>query len=90
MKKIILTSICCFLSLFFYSQEYPKTKKLQNTITKHNITFQDDYSWLENMRSEEITEWVNQQNRIVDTCMQEIKKVYNIALTIKEQNLRTT
>jgi len=90
MKKFILTLICSFLSLFFYSQEYPKTKKLPTTITKHNVTFQDDYSWLENMRSEEITEWVNQQNRIVDTCFQKIKKIYNIAPTIKEYNLQTT
>lgn len=90
MKKNILTFICCFLSLSFYSQEYPKTKKSPTSITKHNVSFQDDYSWLENMRSEEVTQWVNLQNMIVDTCMQEIKKVYNIAPTIKEYNLRTT
>lgn len=90
MKKNILTFICCFLSLSFYSQEYPKTKKSPSSITKHNVSFQDDYSWLENMRSEEVTQWVNLQNMIVDTCMQEIKKVYNIAPTIKEYNLRTT
>jgi len=75
MKKNILTFICCFLSISFYSQEYPKTKKSPTSITKHNVSFQDDYSWLENMRSEEVTQWVNLQNMIVDTCMQEIKKV---------------
>ena len=90
MKKNILTFICCFLSLFLFSQEYPKTKKTPITITKHNVSFQDDYSWLEDMRSEEVTRWVNQQNVILDTCFKKIKKVYNIASTIKEYDARTT
>lgn len=89
-QKIILIVICCFLSLFVFSQEYPKTKKTPITITKHNISYQDDYSWLENMRSEEVIEWVNKQNLIADSCSTEIKKVYNISSTIKEYDARTT
>jgi prolyl oligopeptidase len=90
MDKNITTLICFLLSLIAFSQKYPSTKKTPLTITKHNISFQDDYTWLENIRSEEVTNWVNQQNVIVDSCFKEIKKVYNIASTIKEYDAMTS
>lgn len=86
---------CYFLSLLFIntialSQQFPAAKKTIATITKHQISFQDDYTWLEDMRSEETSKWVDQQNEIIDNHEVEIEKSYNILSKIRDYDTRTT
>jgi len=45
-----------------FSQNYPVAKKTPKTITSHSITYTDDYTWLEDMRSTEVETWTDAQN----------------------------
>ena len=71
-------------SILSFSQQFPVTKKTTTTITKHKISYKDDYSWLENMTSEEVTNWKNAQNQTVEIHLEDIKKTYSTASKIKE------
>ncbi len=71
-------------SILSFSQQFPVTKKTTTTITKHKISYKDDYSWLENMTSEEVTNWKNAQNQTVEIHLEDIKKTYSSASKIKE------
>jgi prolyl oligopeptidase len=63
-----MNRVYLLLSLLLYvaasAQKYPATSKTPQTISKHGITYQDDYIWLEDMRSTEVIKWVNAQNKI--------------------------
>ena len=39
---------------------------MPQSITKHGITYNDDYAWLEKMNSPEVTAWVATQNKLTD------------------------
>lgn len=54
------------------------------------MSFQDDYTWLEDMRSEEVTNWVAKETEISKAHFAEIKKDYNLGFTIKEYDTRST
>lgn len=71
-------------------QEFPVAKKTPIKIKKHNLSFVDDYPWLEDMRSKEVTDWVDNQNKIVDEHFTEIFKRHNPSSTIKEYDKSTT
>ncbi|RTY95945.1 prolyl oligopeptidase family serine peptidase [Flavobacterium sp. GT3R68] len=89
MKNILLL-ICFLFSVSCFSQEYPATRKTPSPITKHDVTFQDDYTWLENFNADEVSEWVNSQNQLIYTHTEEIKKKYSPVFKIKEyDNLST-
>jgi len=60
------------LPLFALAQNYPATKKTLKTITKHGISYNDDYTWLENIRSPEVTAWVAAQNKVTDKYLNSI------------------
>ncbi len=75
---------------FGFSQNYPETKKTPEKITKHKITFNDDYSWLENMKSDEVEYWSNKQNDFTDNHFTEIKKTISISSKLKDYDNRTS
>ena len=81
---------CFFLFLLVsaanFGQSFPITKAIPTTITKFNISFQDDYVWLEDMKSETTKNWVNAQNEVCNFHLDEIKKNNNILSKIKEYN----
>jgi prolyl oligopeptidase len=88
-KNIFLFS--CFFSLSIAAQEYPITKKTTSTITKHLLSFQDDYTWLEKMGSNEVNEWVDKQNETAKIHFDEIeKKSSSAASKIREYDTKTT
>jgi prolyl oligopeptidase len=87
-NSLLLISLLFFVSNF--AQEYPQTKKSTVTITKHKTSFQDDYTWLENMSSVEVNDWVNKQNEFTDNHLIEIKKEYSLASKIKDYDSKTT
>jgi protease II len=41
------------------------------TLEKHDLKIQDDYSWLQ-LKSEEVTSWVNAQNSATNQALDEI------------------
>ncbi len=84
MQKHLFTCVLLLFTFFVFSQQYPITKKVPKTITKHGIAFQDEYSWLENMGETEVVSWSNAQNEVINQHSDEIKKTYDIASKIKE------
>ncbi len=74
MKNFLFAPLFLFVFTSVFSQKYPVTKIVPNLNTKFNISYQDDYSWLENMDSEEIKSWANAQNETTNTHLEEVKK----------------
>lgn len=81
MKKYLLIF---FTTTLVFSQNFPVYKSVPNTITKFDISYQDDYYSLENMKADETTKWVTAQNEFTNSHLEEIKKEYNILSKIKE------
>ncbi len=76
--------LIALFSLQAFSQEFPATKKSPSTITKHGISYNDDYRWLENMNSEEVNKWVDDQNAVAKKQLETVKKSYNAAFKIRD------
>ena len=71
---------------FLFSQTFPVTKSIPKTITKFGVSFQDDYTWLEDMKSDETKNWTNTQDEVINLQFVEIKKKYDAINKIKEYN----
>lgn len=84
MLKPLFTVGLLILASLAFSQQYPITKKVPKTITKHEVSYEDHYSWLENMKATEVVNWSNAQNEVVNLHRNEIKKKYDIISKIKE------
>lgn len=84
MKEKLQLLFCSLMTCLTYSQQQPVTKKIPTTISKHGITFTDNYSWLEKMRSDEVTNWVDAQNNSINNHINAIKTSNSIASKIKE------
>ncbi|MES2410934.1 MAG: prolyl oligopeptidase family serine peptidase [Bacteroidota bacterium] len=87
MKKKHLVLFLLLSCSLFWGQNFPVTKAIADTSTKFNIQILDDYSWMENMKSDETNSWVNAQNEAINLHYKEIKKQYNIATKIKEYSI---
>lgn len=87
MKKFLYTLALLLFSALVFCQKYPITKSVQNTVQKFNISFSDNYSWLENMTSEEVKNWSNAQNETTNIHLEQIKKEYDILKKIKEYDV---
>ena len=71
MKKISV-AFCLFLfPILLFAQKYPVTKSLDNKVSKFNISYPDNYSWLENMDSDEVKNWANAQNETTNIHLEE-------------------
>ncbi|MGK4566600.1 hypothetical protein [Flavobacterium sp. 3HN19-14] len=88
--KTPLFILTLLFSIFCFSQEFPKSRKSPQTLSRHNINYQDDYAWLEDYKSPEVTNWVAAQNQVVDQHFNEIKKKYNIASKLREYDALST
>lgn len=54
--------------------QYPVTKKTPKTTKKFDITYTDDYTWFEDMRSPNVVEWVKAQNKVTRNHMGTVTK----------------
>ena len=92
MKSFFFTlfflSVSCFNLAF--SQQKVETKKLPTTSSKHGITIQDDYAWLENTTDKEVIDWVELQNNISEEKLTELVKNYNFSFKIKDYDYLST
>ncbi|MFD0777661.1 hypothetical protein ACFQZF_03135 [Flavobacterium myungsuense] len=90
MRKIIYTLLSFLFAISSFSQQFPTTKKTPTTITKHNISYQDDYTWLENIDSEEVKNWVEKQNKFAEENYSTVKKKVSTINKLKIYNSATT
>lgn len=68
-----------------------ETPKIDNIITKFGITYNDEYSWLENLDSEEVKKWVSLQNAYSEGFYAGVIKKHGSTLeTIKIYNQNST
>lgn len=82
MKKLLAIA----LNLYFISafSQTIVTKKTPTSYVKHGITITDDYSWLENLKSPETQKWVEDENKITTSHLEEVRKKYNLEKKIIE------
>ena len=69
--------VLLFVTTAVFSQQKIETKKVSSTISKHGITLQDDYAWLENTSDKDVADWVNLQNSVSEEKLSELVKNYN-------------
>lgn len=92
MKSYFFASFYLFFTCFnlAFSQQKVDTKKLPTTSSKHGITLQDDYNWLENTTDKEVIDWVELQNNISEQKLNEVVKNYNFPFKIKDYDYLST
>lgn len=90
MHKKIYILLHFLFSIVSFSQNFPVTKKTNTIITKHKISYTDEYTWLENMDSEEVKNWVEQQNKFAKENYSEVKKKVSTINKLKIYNSATT
>ena len=86
MKKIFCFALLFLFQISLFCQKFPVTISIPKTVKKFDVQYQDDYFWLENMKSDETKKWTNAQNEVTNLHFEEIKKEYNIINKIKEYN----
>lgn len=69
-----------------FSQTAVTANKIPAPYSKHGITIADDYSWLENLKSPETLKWVEEENNVTTSHLDEVKKKYNLEKKINEYN----
>jgi prolyl oligopeptidase len=77
-------SFFLLFSIVVSAQQFPVAKKTNNPVTKFGQTFNDDYAWLENMRSDEVKQWVDAENVLTAAHLEETKKKYPLERKIKD------
>jgi prolyl oligopeptidase len=72
----IITFFCTQLMAqvkpYAFTGKYPLTKKTDVTDTYFGTKVNDPYRWLEDDRSNETKDWVNEQNKVTDAYLQQI------------------
>ena len=82
--------VLLFVTTAVFSQQKIETKKVSSTLSKHGITIQDDYAWLENTTDKEVADWVNLQNSVSEEKLSELVKNYNFSFKIKDYDYLST
>jgi prolyl oligopeptidase len=90
MKPNLYVLVFLIISKFGFSQNFPETKKTPETIIKYKSSYTDDYTWLENMRSNEVNVWVDKQNVFSENHKLEIEKSFSITSKLKDYDTRTS
>lgn len=90
---MIMTRFLFPLFLFanaVFSQQKIDTKKISTTVSKHGISIQDDYVWLENTSDKSVIDWVDLQNSVCEQKLDELVKNYNFSFKIKDYDYLST
>lgn len=88
--KSIFFSLILVLSGFSYSQTKPTTQSIPTSEKKHSVIINDDYSWLEQPNSEDVSTWVDAQNQFTSSHFETVKKRYSLENKIKEYDALST
>ena len=79
-----------FIFINAFAQSVLPSKKLPSPYSKNGVTIKDDYSWLENLKSPETIQWVEDENKITTAHLEEVKGKYNFEKKMKEYDLLTS
>ena len=82
--------VLLFVTTAVFSQQKIETKKVSSTLSKHGITIQDDYAWLEKTSDKEVADWVTLQNNVSEEKLKELVKNYNFSFKIKDYDYLST
>jgi prolyl oligopeptidase len=85
MKKLLLLAL---LPVLCFGQ-YPTSKKTPQTITRFGITYTDDYTWFEAMRSPEVIQWIKEQNKVTNSHLGTITKSVYALPHLRKYNAKT-
>ena len=88
MYKIAFVFI--FLYQLGFSQNNINTPKIPAAFTLHETTIIDDYSWLENIKSPTVKNWVKEQNLMSRTHLEKVVNTYDFEKTITNYNKLNT
>ncbi len=77
MSKKILRAIICGMLIFVvnmvYAQyQYPKTKTVNVSDTYFGVTYKDPYRWMENLKDEEVLDWLKEQEKLTSSILNRI------------------
>lgn len=89
MMKYLLISIVFFTTITF-SQNIFSLKKENTILSKHGISFADEYAWLENISDSEVIDWVKNENEISNKLLKEVTANDNFEFKIKDYNYLST
>lgn len=70
-----------------FSQTAVRAKKTPAPYSMHGITITDDYPWLENIKSPETLQWVEEENKITDLDLEKARRQYNFEKKIREYDM---
>ncbi|MCO6161877.1 prolyl oligopeptidase family serine peptidase [Flavobacterium sp. NRK F7] len=90
MQKKACFLVCYFILLNIYCQKNPTTKKVTSSFTMHEITISDDYAWLENTSSDDVSNWVAEQNAYSRKHLDDVVKATNFLFKIKDYRSLST
>ncbi|AWA29221.1 hypothetical protein HYN48_03475 [Flavobacterium magnum] len=82
MKKIAL--LCLLFPFSVLKAQLPETRKTPTIITRHGLSYTDDYTWLQQMDSRDTESWVEANNRNTDAAIALARKSYDPISKIKE------
>ncbi|MDC1068948.1 prolyl oligopeptidase family serine peptidase [Candidatus Kapabacteria bacterium] len=93
MKKILLGISIIVLAISCEKKgeeiskiNYPESKKLDSSYTRHDVTIQEPYVWLEDDRSPETEAWVIAQNKVTQDYLAQIPYKAGFLNRLKELN----
>src|SRR4030095_11759659 len=75
MRFLLAITLSFIFSCQLYSQSklnYPVTKKVEHTDNYFGVDVNDPYVWLEEMQSEEVKNWVNEENKVTEEYLSKI------------------
>lgn len=90
MQKIYLSIAFILFSVISIAQNNLSTNKIPSQYSKHGITIEDDYVWLENINSDEVIHWVAKQNEFSENHIKEVTKATNFLFKIKDYDHLST
>jgi len=90
MQKIYLSIAFILFSVISIAQNNLSTNKIPSQYSKHGITIEDDYTWLENINSDEVIHWVAKQNEFSENHIKEVTKATNFLFKIKDYDHLST
>ena len=92
MKKNIFLIVLLFLSVVFFLSNsnqtdimYPETKISLHQDDYHGMVVKDPYRWLEDMDSDEVKNWIDDQQSLTESYIEQIPFIDQIENRLKER-----
>jgi prolyl oligopeptidase len=85
-SSLFLVSFSIFFSHVVAQVTYPVTKKVNQSDIYFGVKVEDPYRWLENDSSDEVKNWVKEENKVTNSYLTTIPFREKIRQRIKELN----